>query len=300
MPANEGPKYLTLLSAQILCSAPSQESQQLLARIWQEAAESLSHSIHRDFVLRPFLETESLTCKHGREKSPLPENCPSLPLPDSLPSGTKAICYLCIKCLYSHRGYQVGFGKPQPPTDLMVFSSRACKSAALLLCYEPSAPVVYLWALRKPLSAPAGCLLSLTLPGFHSARAITTVLAFTASFGVELAESAGADLFPLGQAASQPCSLRRQGSACRGRAMGQGSIHQQRRNRKISSFPTGRETGVSTSTGTCFLLPTPRQQISLQPVSSQHLSQLAPEPAKRQPKTGVAAMASGRPGAAEG
>lgn len=91
MPANDGPKYLTLLSAQILCSAPSQASQQLLTRVWQEAAEALSHNIHRDFVLKPFLETESLTCKCGREKSPFPESCPSLPLPDSLPLSTEAI-----------------------------------------------------------------------------------------------------------------------------------------------------------------------------------------------------------------
>lgn len=92
MPANDGPKYLTLLSTQILCSAPSQESQQLLSRVWREAAKSLSHSVHRDFVLRPFLETKSLvrTCKRGREKSPLPESCPSLPLPDSLPSSTSS------------------------------------------------------------------------------------------------------------------------------------------------------------------------------------------------------------------
>lgn len=91
MPANDGPKYLTLLSAQILRSAPSQDSQQLLARAWQEAAESLLHSLHRDFVQRPFLEIESLTCKRGREKSPPPESCPSLPLPVSLPLSTEAI-----------------------------------------------------------------------------------------------------------------------------------------------------------------------------------------------------------------
>lgn len=83
--------------------------------------------------------------------------------------------------------------------------------------------------------------------------------------------------------------------------MGWGSIHQQCGNRKISNFPTGRETDVSTSAGTCFLLPTPRQQISLQPVSSQHLlSQLARELAERQPGMGMAAVASGRPGSTEG
>lgn len=41
MPANDAPKYLTLLSAQILCSTPSQEPQQLLVSVWQEAAEFL-------------------------------------------------------------------------------------------------------------------------------------------------------------------------------------------------------------------------------------------------------------------
>ena len=135
----------------------------------------------------------------------------------------------------------------------------------------------------------------------HSPCGITTVSAFAASFGVELAEPAGTDLFPSGQAASQPCSPCKQGSARGGRAAGWGSIHRQRGNRRIRNFPTGRETSVSPSARTCFLLPTPRQQMSLQPLSSQHLlSQLAPEPAERQPGTGVAATASGRPGAAEG
>lgn len=92
VPANGAPKYLTLLSAHILCAAPPQESQQLLARVWQEAAKSLSHSVHRDFVLRPFLETKSLTCKQGRKKSPLLGSRPSVSLPDSLPSSNEAIC----------------------------------------------------------------------------------------------------------------------------------------------------------------------------------------------------------------
>lgn len=47
---------------------------------WHEAAESLSYHIHRDFALRPFLETKSLTSKYGKEQSPLPENFLSLPL----------------------------------------------------------------------------------------------------------------------------------------------------------------------------------------------------------------------------
>lgn len=102
-------------------------------------------------------------------------------------------------------------------------------------------------ALRKPVSAPARCLLPFTLPSFQYGHGITTVWVFMAPFWGR-AEDVGADLFPSRQTAGQSCPL------YGGRAAGWGSIHWQRGNTKIRNFPTGKEMGVNTSTGTCFLL----------------------------------------------
>lgn len=66
-------------------------------------------------------------------------------------------------------------------------------------------------------------------------------------------------------------------------------------NLENKELPHRQEKSVSASAGTCCVLSPPRQQMSLQPGSSQHpLAQLAAWPAQRQPGTGPCSCGSER------
>lgn len=117
MPANYSLKFPSLLSAQFL--GPASPLLPVSNRVADKAAGS--------FLQGPGSETcpgnPSPDPYECRDKSPLPAAIPAFQQPALARQATRISVHVSL-CLSSHCCYQVRSGKPQPPTDLLCFSSR--------------------------------------------------------------------------------------------------------------------------------------------------------------------------------